>query len=125
MPTTNQLLKRKRRSKKVNSKSRALDKCPQKRGICLRVYTTTPKKPNSALRKIARLKLSNGREVNAYIPGEGHTLQEHSVIYIEGGRVPDVPGCGYHAVRTSQSRGDLLGVEGRKQSRSRYGMKKG
>lgn len=113
-------MKRKRRPKSVKGKSPALQNCPQKRGICTRVYTTTPKKPNSALRKVARVRLSNGKEVNAYIPGEGHNIQEHSVIYIRGGRVKDLPGVRYHAER---GRGDLQGVSDRKQSRSRYGAK--
>ncbi len=120
MPTANQLMKQKRKPKNVKGKSPALDKCPQKRGICTRVYTTTPKKPNSALRKVARVRLSNGMEVSTYIPGEGHNLQEHSVIYIRGGRVKDLPGVRYH---TERGRGDLQGVSGRKQSRSRYGTK--
>ena len=120
MPTANQLMKQKRKPKNVKGKSPALDKCPQKRGICTRVYTTTPKKPNSALRKVARVRLSNGMEVTTYIPGEGHNLQEHSVIYIRGGRVKDLPGVRYH---TERGRGDLQGVSGRKQSRSRYGAK--
>ena len=113
-------MKQKRKPKNVKGKSPALDKCPQKRGICTRVYTTTPKKPNSALRKVARVRLSNGMEVSTYIPGEGHNLQEHSVIYIRGGRVKDLPGVRYH---TERGRGDLQGVSGRKQSRSRYGTK--
>lgn len=121
MPTANQLIKQKRRPKKVKSKSPALDKSPQKRGVCLRVYTTTPKKPNSALRKVARIRLSNGFEVTSYIPGEGHNLQEHSVVYIRGGRVKDLPGVRYH---TERGRGDLQGVADRKQSRSIYGAKK-
>jgi len=120
LPTANQLMKQKRKPKNVKGKSPALDKCPQKRGICTRVYTTTPKKPNSALRKVARVRLSNGMEVTTYIPGEGHNLQEHSVIYIRGGRVKDLPGVRYH---TERGRGDLQGVSGRKQSRSRYGAK--
>ncbi len=120
MPTANQLMKQKRKPKNLKGKSPALDKCPQKRGICTRVYTTTPKKPNSALRKVARVRLSNGQEVTTYIPGEGHNLQEHSVIYIRGGRVKDLPGVRYH---TERGRGDLQGVAKRKQSRSRYGAK--
>ncbi len=121
MPTVNQLMRNKRKPKRVKGKSPALQNCPQRRGICTRVYTTTPKKPNSALRKVARVRLSNGFEVTAYIPGEGHNLQEHSVIYIRGGRVKDLPGVRYHAER---GRGDLQGVAGRKQSRSLYGAKK-
>jgi len=120
LPTANQLMKNKRKPKNVKGKSPALNNCPQKRGICTRVYTTTPKKPNSALRKVARVRLSNGMEVTTYIPGEGHNLQEHSVIYIRGGRVKDLPGVRYH---TERGRGDLQGVSGRKQSRSRYGAK--
>lgn len=121
MPTTNQLVRKSRKDKKRKEKSPALQKCPHKRGICVRVYTTTPKKPNSALRKVARVRLSNGYEVTAYIPGEGHNLQEHSVIYIEGGRVKDLPGVRYHAKR---GWGDLQGVSGRAQARSVYGTKK-
>lgn len=121
MPTTNQLIRKKRKPKKVKGKSPALESCPHKRGICLRVYTATPKKPNSALRKVARVRLSNGYEVTAYIPGEGHNIQEHSVIYIRGGRVKDLPGVRYHAVR---GWGDLQGVDGRKQSRSHYGAER-
>ncbi len=121
MPTANQLIRTKRRPKKVKGKSPALQSCPQRRGVCLRVYTTTPKKPNSALRKVARVRLSNGFEVTTYIPGEGHNLQEHSVIYIRGGRVKDLPGVRYH---TERGRGDLQGVSDRKQSRSLYGTKK-
>ena len=121
MPTVNQLI-RKSRKKIVNkSASRALEKSPQKRGVCTRVYTTTPKKPNSALRKVARIRLTNGIEVTGYIPGEGHKLQEHSVVLIRGGRVKDLPGVRYHIVRGSLDTG---GVEGRKQSRSKYGTKK-
>jgi small subunit ribosomal protein S12 len=120
LPTTNQLIRKKRKQGKGKSKSPALENCPQKRGVCTRVYTTTPKKPNSALRKVARIRLSNGYEVTTYIPGEGHNLQEHSVIYIRGGRVKDLPGVRYHSER---GRGDLLGVE-RKRSRSLYGAKK-
>lgn len=121
MPTTNQLLKQKRNPKKPKDKSPALQQCPQKRGICTKVYTTTPKKPNSALRKVARVRLSNGYEVTTYIPGEGHNLQEHSVIYIRGGRVKDLPGVRYH---TERGRGDLQGVADRKRSRSLYGAKR-
>jgi small subunit ribosomal protein S12 len=121
VPTHNQLLRKKRKSKKLKDKAPALEKSPQKRGVCTRVYTTTPKKPNSALRKVARVRLSNGYEVATYIPGEGHNLQEHSVIYIRGGRVKDLPGVRYHAER---GRGDLQGVKNRNQSRSLYGAKK-
>ena len=121
MPTVNQLI-RKSRKKIVNkAASRALEKSPQKRGVCTRVYTTTPKKPNSALRKVARVRLTNGIEVNAYIPGEGHNLQEHSIVLIEGGRVKDLPGVRFHIVRGSL---DTAGVNDRKTSRSRYGAKK-
>ena len=120
MPTSNQLVRKKRKSKSRKGKSPALDKCPQKRGICIRVYTTTPKKPNSALRKVARIKLSNGMEGTGYIPGEKHNLIEHASVYIRGGRVKDLPGVRYHIVR---GRGDLQGVDGRKKSRSRYGCK--
>lgn len=121
MPTTNQLIRSKRKSKKKKDKSPALQKCPQRRGVCTRVYTATPKKPNSALRKVARVRLSNGFEVTTYIPGEGHNLQEHSVIYIRGGRVKDLPGVRYH---TERGRGDLQGISDRRQSRSRYGAKR-
>ena len=121
MPTINQLVKRGRKSRRKFSKSPVLNKCPQKRGVCLQVKTMTPKKPNSALRKITRVRLSNGKEVTAYIPGEGHTLQEHSIVLVRGGRVRDLPGVRYQVVRGSH---DTLGVEGRKQSRSRYGTKK-
>jgi small subunit ribosomal protein S12 len=114
-------MRKSRNPKKIKGKSPALKQCPQRRGICTRVYTTTPKKPNSALRKVARVRLSNGFEVTAYIPGEGHNLQEHSVIYIRGGRVKDLPGVRYHAER---GRGDLQGVAKRKQSRSLYGAKR-
>jgi len=103
------------------SKAPALDQCPQRRGVCTRVYTTTPKKPNSALRKVARVRLSNGKEVNAYIPGEGHNLQEHSIVLVRGGRVKDLPGVRYHIVRGAL---DTAGVEGRNQRRSKYGTKK-
>ena len=121
MPTVNQLI-RKSRKKIVNkSASRALEKSPLKRGVCVKVYTTTPKKPNSALRKVARVRLSNGFEVTAYIPGEGHNLQEHSIVLIEGGRVKDLPGVRFHIVRGSL---DTAGVNDRKTSRSRYGAKK-
>ena len=122
MPTVNQLI-RKSRKKIVNkSASRALEKSPQKRGVCTRVYTTTPKKPNSALRKVARVRLSNGFEVTAYIPGEGHNLQEHSVVLIRGGRVKDLPGVRYHILRGNL---DTQGVANRKKRRSLYGTKKG
>ena len=121
MPTINQLVRKGRSAVKNRNKVPALDKSPQKRGVCTRVYTTTPKKPNSALRKVARVKLTNGQEVSAYIPGEGHNLQEHSIVLIEGGRVKDLPGVRYHVIRGVL---DPAGVEGRKTSRSRYGAKK-
>ncbi len=121
MPTISQLSGSGRISFKAKTKSGALKKCPQVRGVCVRVFTTTPKKPNSALRKVARVKLSNGNEVTAYIPGEGHNLQEHSVVLIRGGRVKDLPGVKYHIVRGAL---DSAGVENRKQSRSHYGTKK-
>ncbi len=121
MPTINQLVRKGRKKSTKTSSSKALNNCPQRRGVCTRVYTTTPKKPNSALRKVARVRLSNGKEVNAYIPGEGHNLQEHSIVLVEGGRVKDLPGVRYHIVRGTY---DTAGVEGRKQSRSRYGAKK-
>ena len=121
MPTINQLIKNERRSAREKSKSPALQRCPQKRGVCTVVKTATPKKPNSALRKIARVRLSNGIEVTAYIPGIGHNLQEHSVVLIEGGRVKDLPGVRYHIIRGAK---DALGVDGRKRSRSKYGAKK-
>jgi small subunit ribosomal protein S12 len=121
MPTINQLV-RKPREKQVNrNKVPALESCPQKRGVCTRVYTTTPKKPNSALRKVARIRLTNGFEVITYIPGEGHNLQEHSVILIRGGRVKDLPGVRYHTIRGAL---DTQGVKNRKQSRSKYGAKR-
>ncbi|MCU4175812.1 30S ribosomal protein S12 [Carboxylicivirga sp. N1Y90] len=121
MPTIHQLV-RKGRDKQVDkSKSRALDACPQRRGVCVRVYTTTPKKPNSAMRKVARVRLTNGKEVNAYIPGEGHNLQEHSIVLVRGGRVKDLPGVRYHLVRGAL---DASGVDGRTQRRSKYGTKK-
>ena len=122
MPTINQLVRFGRRKAKNRSKSPVLESCPQKRGVCLVVKTTTPKKPNSALRKIARVRLSNGREVTAYIPGEGHNLQEHSIVLIRGGRVRDLPGVRYHIIRGTM---DSAGVDGRKQQRSKYGVKKG
>ena len=121
MPTINQLVRKGRSTVKKRNKVPALDKSPQKRGVCTRVYTTTPKKPNSALRKVARVRLTNGMEVNAYIPGEGHNLQEHSIVLIEGGRVKDLPGVRYHVVRGTL---DTAGVSDRTTSRSRYGTKK-
>ncbi len=121
MPTVNQLIRKRRKQTKDKSKSPALKVCPQVRGVCTRVFTTTPKKPNSALRKVARVKLSNGMEVSAYIPGEGHNLQEHSVVLIRGGKVRDLPGVKYHVVRGAL---DTAGVENRKQSRSLYGAKR-
>ena len=121
MPTINQLIRRPRKKKRKFTKSPVLDKCPQKRGVCLQVRTMTPKKPNSALRKIARVRLSNQKEVTVYIPGEGHSLQEHSIVLVRGGRVRDLPGVRYHVVRGAL---DALGVNGRKQSRSLYGAKK-
>jgi len=121
MPTINQLVRKRRRPPRRLSKSPVLDRCPQKRGVCLQVKTMTPKKPNSALRKITRVRLSNGKEVTVYIPGEGHTLQEHSIVLVRGGRVRDLPGVRYQVIRGSH---DSLGVEGRKQARSRYGAKK-
>ncbi|MFO0358844.1 MAG: 30S ribosomal protein S12 [Sphingobacteriaceae bacterium] len=121
MPTISQLV-RKGRIKAVNkSKSAALDSCPQRRGVCTKVYTTTPKKPNSAMRKVAKVRLTNKQEVIAYIPGEGHNLQEHSIVLVRGGRVKDLPGVRYHIVRGSL---DTAGVEGRKQQRSKYGAKR-
>ena len=122
MPTINQLLKKRRTRPKARDRVPALEKSPQKRGVCLKVYTTTPKKPNSALRKVARVRLSNGFEVTAYIPGEGHNLQEHSVVLIRGGRVKDLPGVRYHILRGNL---DTQGVANRKQRRSLYGTKKG
>ncbi len=121
MPTINQLIKKERAVQKNQTKSPALAKCPQKRGVCTRVYTTTPKKPNSALRKVAKVRLSNGFEVISYIPGIGHNLQEHSVVMIRGGRVKDLPGVRYHIIRGTL---DLQGVNGRLRSRSKYGAKK-
>ena len=121
MPTINQLIRKPRVATIVKSKSPALENCPQKRGVCTRVYTTTPKKPNSALRKVARVRLTNGFEVTAYIPGEGHNLQEHSIVLIRGGRVKDLPGVRYHIVRGTL---DASGVNDRRQSRSKYGAKK-
>lgn len=121
MPTVNQLLRGARQRRFSPTKAPALERCPQKRGVCIRVSTTTPKKPNSALRKIARIRLTNGFEVTGYIPGEGHNLQEHSVVLIRGGRVPDLPGVRYHIVRGAL---DTQGVQNRKQRRSKYGAKK-
>ncbi len=121
MPTINQLIRKGRTAIKAKEKAPALQFSPQKRGVCTRVYTTTPKKPNSALRKVARVRLTNGIEVSSYIPGVGHNLQEHSVVLIRGGRVKDLPGVRYHIVRGSL---DSVGVAGRKQSRSKYGAKK-
>jgi small subunit ribosomal protein S12 len=120
MPTINQLVRHGRRKVKYKSKSPVLDTSPQKRGVCLIVKTMTPKKPNSALRKIARVRLSNGRETTVYIPGEGHNLQEHSIVLVRGGRVRDLPGVRYHIIRGKL---DCAGVDGRKQSRSKYGAK--
>ncbi len=122
MPTINQLVRDGRKAQKNRTKSPALASCPQRRGVCTRVYTTTPKKPNSALRKVARVRLTNGYEVTSYIPGEGHNLQEHSVVLIRGGRVKDLPGVRYHIVRGSL---DTIGVAKRMQSRSKYGTKAG
>ena len=121
MPTINQLIRKGREQLKYKSKSPALKSNPQKRGVCTRVYTTTPKKPNSALRKVARVRLTNGVEVTSYIPGVGHNLQEHSVVMIRGGRVKDLPGVRYHIIRGTL---DSVGVQGRKQSRSKYGAKR-
>ncbi len=121
MPTINQLVRKGREKLKVKTKAPALQGSPQKRGVCVRVYTTTPKKPNSALRKVARVRLTNGIEVTSYIPGVGHNLQEHSVVLIRGGRVKDIPGVRYHIIRGTL---DTLGVANRKQSRSKYGAKR-
>ncbi len=121
MPTISQLVRKGRKRIIEKSKSPALTSCPQRRGVCTRVYTTTPKKPNSALRKVARVRLTNQIEVTAYIPGEGHNLQEHSIVLIRGGRVKDLPGVRYHVIRGAA---DTQGVEGRKQGRSKYGAKK-
>jgi len=121
VPTIQQLVRAGRRAAKSKTSAPALARCPQRRGVCTRVYTTTPKKPNSALRKVARVKLTNGIEVTAYIPGEGHNLQEHSIVLVRGGRVKDLPGVRYHIIRGTL---DAAGVEGRSQSRSRYGTKK-
>ena len=122
MPTIQQLVRKGRQSKVKVSKSIALSSCPQKRGVCVRVYTTTPKKPNSAMRKVARVRLTNGKEVNAYIGGEGHNLQEHSIVLVRGGRVKDLPGVRYHILRGNL---DTQGVANRKKRRSLYGTKKG
>ncbi|MGM0470777.1 MAG: 30S ribosomal protein S12 [Bacillota bacterium] len=121
MPTINQLIRKGRKKVKKKNKAPALGGAPQKRGVCIRVYTATPKKPNSALRKIARVRLTNGKEVTAYIPGEGHNLQEHSVVLVRGGRVKDLPGVRYTIVRGAL---DTAGVEDRRQARSKYGVKK-
>ena len=121
MPTINQLIKSPRVPQRSKSKHPAMQGCPQKRGVCTRVYTTTPKKPNSALRKVARVRLTNAMEVTSYIPGEGHNLQEHSVVLIRGGRVKDLPGVRYHIIRGTL---DTTGVQNRKQSRSKYGAKR-
>ena len=120
MPTINQLVRQGREAVRKKSKTPAMQRCPQKRGVCIRVYTMTPKKPNSALRKVARVRLTNGYEVTSYIPGVGHNLQEHSIVMIRGGRVKDLPGIRYHIIRGSL---DTVGVAGRKQSRSKYGAK--
>ena len=121
MPTINQLIAKPRRPLSARNKVPALQSCPQKRGVCTRVYTVTPKKPNSALRKVAKVRLTNGYEVVSYIPGEGHNLQEHSIVLVRGGRVRDLPGVRYQVVRGIR---DTMGVQGRKRSRSRYGAKK-
>jgi small subunit ribosomal protein S12 len=121
LPTVNQLVRKGRTPKKYKSKSPALDACPQKRGVCTRVFTTTPKKPNSAMRKVARVRLTNNIEVTGYIPGIGHNLQEHSIVMIRGGRIKDLPGVRYHIVRGTL---DALGVEDRRKGRSKYGSKK-
>ncbi|MCH8347684.1 MAG: 30S ribosomal protein S12 [Proteobacteria bacterium] len=121
MPTVNQLIRKPRKRAVVRNKVPALENCPQKRGVCIRVYTTTPKKPNSALRKVARVRLTNGAEVTSYIPGEGHNLQEHSVVLIRGGRVKDLPGVRYHILRGVL---DTQGVANRRQGRSKYGTKR-
>ena len=121
MPTISQLVRKGRFKAPNKSKSAALDSCPQRRGVCTRVYTTTPKKPNSAMRKVAKVRLTNKQEVIAYIPGEGHNLQEHSIVLVRGGRVKDLPGVRYHIVRGTL---DTAGVEGRKQQRSKYGTKR-
>jgi small subunit ribosomal protein S12 len=121
MPTINQLVRKRRRAQRRITKAPVLEACPQKQGVCLQVRTMTPKKPNSALRKITRVRLSNGKEVTVYIPGEGHNLQEHSIVLVRGGRVRDLPGVRYQVIRGAL---DTLGVDGRKQSRSRYGAKR-
>ena len=121
MPTINQLIRKPRKAPLVRNKVPAMEGCPQKRGVCTRVYTTTPKKPNSALRKVARVRLTSGFEVTAYIPGIGHNIQEHSVVLIRGGRVKDLPGCRYHVVRGTL---DANGIKERRQGRSKYGGKK-
>jgi small subunit ribosomal protein S12 len=121
MPSISQLVRRSRQKQKYRTKAPAMKKCPQVRGVCVRVYTTTPKKPNSALRKVARVRLTNGLEVTSYIPGVGHNLQEHSVVLIRGGRVKDLPGVRYHIIRGTL---DSVGVQGRKKSRSKYGTKR-
>jgi len=122
MPTINQLVRQKRKPPRKRSKAPVLEQCPQKRGVCLQVKTMTPKKPNSAMRKVARVRLSNGKEITAYIPGEGHNLQEHSIVLVRGGRVRDLPGVRYHVIRGVL---DTLGVDNRKTSRSKYGVKRG
>ena len=121
MPTINQLIRHRRKKQRKRNKAPALLGCPQRRGVCTKVYTVTPKKPNSALRKVAKVRLTTGQEVICYIPGEGHSLQEHSIVLVEGGRVKDLPGVRYHIVRGTL---DTAGVEGRRQSRSRYGTKR-
>ena len=121
MPTINQLARKPRQPKAQRNATRALERCPQKRGVCTRVYTTTPKKPNSALRKVARVRLTNGFEITSYIGGEGHNLQEHSVVLVRGGRVKDLPGVRYHTVRGAL---DTAGVQDRRQGRSKYGTKR-
>jgi len=121
MPTINQLIRKGREAVRYKSKSPALASCPQRKGVCVRVYTTTPKKPNSALRKVARVRLTSGFEVTCYIPGEGHNLQEHSVVLVRGGRVKDLPGVRYHIIRGVY---DTAGVDGRRQGRSKYGAKR-
>jgi small subunit ribosomal protein S12 len=122
MPTINQLVRSGRKKQRKKTSAPALESCPQKRGVCVRVYTSTPKKPNSALRKIARVRLTNGMEVTSYIPGEGHNLQEHSLVLIRGGRVKDLPGVRYHIIRGTL---DATGVAGRQRGRSKYGTKRG
>ena len=122
MPTINQLVRKGRKKRVTRTNSPALKNAPQKRGVCTRVYTTTPKKPNSALRKVARVRLTNGKEITAYIPGIGRNLQEHNIVLVRGGRVRDLPGVRYHVIRGTL---DTLGVDGRQQSRSKYGRKRG